>query len=126
VVEARRILLVQDDDTLRRAHRFNLELAGVAVTEASNGEQALRQARESPPDLVVLDLMLASLDGWETLGELKTDPVLQSLPVVILTSSPEESEELRALERGALVFIAQPISIEDLIAVVQRALARAT
>ena len=126
MAEARRILLVQDDDTLRRSHRLNLELAGVAVAEASNGEQALRQARESPPDLVVLDLMLATLDGWETLGELKTDPVLQSLPVVVLTASAEESEELRALERGALAFIAKPISIEDLIAAVQRALASAT
>jgi DNA-binding response OmpR family regulator len=122
VVAERRILLVQDDDILRRVHRVNFELAGFTVIETSNGSETLRQARETCPDIVVLDLTLASLDGWETLGELKTDAHLRAVPVVVLTSSAEESEELRALERGAIAFIGKPISVEDLIAAVRMAL----
>lgn len=115
-------MLVQDDDGLRHVHRLNLELVGFTVSEASDGEEALRLAHQAAPDLVILDLTLRSLDGWEALGELKTDADLQAIPVVILTSSAEESEELRALERGALAFLAKPIGIEDLIAAVLRVL----
>lgn len=115
-------MLVQDDDAVRRSHRVNLELHGFDVMEASTGGEALRHARRWSPDLVVLDLMLGSLDGWETLGELKTDGELGRIPVLILTSSAEESDELRALERGALAFIAKPISIEDLVAAMSKAL----
>jgi two-component system phosphate regulon response regulator PhoB len=118
----RHIMLVQDDDGLRHVHRLNLELVGFTVSEASDGEEALRLAHQAAPDLVILDLTLRSLDGWEALGELKTDADLQAIPVVILTSSAEESEELRALERGALAFLAKPIGIEDLIAAVLRVL----
>lgn len=121
---ARHILLVQDDDALRQIHRLNLELGGFTVVEASDGAEALRLAHQSPPDLVILDLALQSLDGWEALGELKTDANLRAIPVVILTSSAEESQELRALERGALAFLAKPLGIEDLIAAVRKVLPR--
>lgn len=122
MVEATRILLVQDDDSLRRVHRLHFELDGSTVLEASDGEQALRLAREGAPDLVVLDLTLQTLDGWETLGELKTDERLKAIPVVILTSSAEESDELRARERGALAFVAKPVAVDDLVALVHRVL----
>ena len=121
---ARHILLVQDDHALRQIHRLNLELGGFTVVEASDGAEALRLAHQSPPDLVILDLALQSLDGWEALGELKTDANLRAIPVVILTSSAEESQELRALERGPLAFLAKPLGIEDLIAAVRKVLPR--
>lgn len=117
------ILLVQDDDSVRRSYRVNLELDGFTVVEASNGEEALRLARQAPPDLIVLDLMLPIVDGWHALGELKTDKELSPVPVVILTGSAEESEELRALERGALAFLGKPIDIEDLLVAVRRVFA---
>lgn len=86
------------------------------------GEQALRAARQRHPDLIVLDLALPVLDGWVVLGELKTDRVLKSIPVVILTGSAAESNELQALERGAIAFLAKPIGIDDLIASISRTL----
>lgn len=116
------ILLVQDDDWLRRSYRTNLELDGFTVREAEDGEQALRLARERRPTIIVLDLMLPIVDGWEALGELKTDASLAGIPVVILTASAEESDELRALERGALAFVAKPVAVEDLIGVIRRVL----
>lgn len=121
-VEAVHILLVQSDETPRRGYRVNFELDGFRVSEAGDGAEALRRARDDLPDLVVLDLLLPVLDGWETLGELKTDETLRSIPVVILTASSEERDELRARERGALAFVARPVRIEDLIRAVRRAL----
>lgn len=116
------ILLVQDDDWLRRSYRTNLQLDGFTVREAADGEQALRLARQRRPTIIVLDLMLPVMDGWEALGELKTDPSLRDIPVVILTASAEECDELRALERGALAFVAKPVAVDDLIGVIRRVL----
>jgi len=118
------ILLVQDDDWLRRSYRTNLELAGFTVREAADGEEALRLARRQRPAIIVLDLMLPVMDGWEALGELKTDQSLRDIPVVILTASAEECDELRAIERGALAFVAKPVAVEDLIGVIRRVLVR--
>jgi len=123
VAEGVHILLVQDEDRMRHSYRVNLELDGFRVSEAADGAQALRQARQERPDLVVLDLMLPVMDGWEALGELKTDQSLWEIPVVILTRSAAECDELRALERGALAFVAKPVGVEDLIAVIRRVLA---
>lgn len=116
------ILLVQGDESLRRRYRVNLEFEGFRVSEAADGESALELARSERPDLVVLDVLLPVLDGWAALGELRTDEALRSIRVVILTGSAEESDELRARERGALAFLARPIAIEDLVRAVRKAL----
>jgi CheY-like chemotaxis protein len=120
---AARILLVQNGDHSRRAYRLNLELAGFSVCEAGDGEQALRVARETELELIILDLALPVLDGWVVLGELKTDEALRSIPVVILTASAEETVELQARERGAIAFLAKPIAVDDLISAIHRTLA---
>lgn len=116
------ILIVQEDERLRALYRLNLEVAGFCVSEAADGKEALRIARGQPPDLVVLDLALPVMDGWAALGELKTDKELCTIPVVILTASAAESEELLARERGAMAFLARPIGVEDITAAIQRAL----
>ena len=116
------ILIVQEDEHLRALYRLNLEVAGFCVSEAADGKEALRIARGQPPDLVVLDLALPVMDGWAALGELKTDKELCTIPVVILTASAAESEELLARERGAMAFLARPIGVEDLTSAIQRAL----
>ena len=118
------ILLVQECDSSQQAYRLNLELEGFGLTEAADGEQALQAARQQPFDLIVLDLSLPVLDGWFVLGELKTDPSLCSIPVVILTACAEETDELQARERGAMAFLAKPIAIDDLIGAIRRALAQ--
>ena len=120
---AARILLVQSGDQAQQVYRLNLELSGFTVTEAADGEQALCTARTTPLDLIILDLALPVLDGWVVLGELKTDEVLRSIPVVILTASAEETTELQARERGAIAFLAKPIAIDDLTAAIHRSLA---
>lgn len=118
------ILLVQNDVPGQRGYRVNLELEGYHVTEASEGEQALKAARHHPPDIIVLDLDLPVLDGWMVLGEVKTDEALRAIPVMILTASAEETNELQARERGAIAFLAKPIGVEDLMGAIRETLAR--
>ena len=116
------ILLVQNGDPSQRAYRLNLELEGYQVTEALDGEQALQAARHQPLDLIVLDLDLPVLDGWMVLGEVKTDETLRTIPVVILTASADEANELQARERGAIAFLAKPIAVDDLTSAIRRTL----
>ena len=118
------ILLVQNGDSSQRAYRLNLELEGYQVTVALDGEQALQAARRQPLDLIVLDLDLPVLDGWMVLGEIKTDEMLRTIPVVILTASADEANELRARERGAIAFLAKPIAVDDLTSAIRRTLAQ--
>ena len=120
----RQILLVQNGEPSQQGHRVNLELEGYEVTEAADGEQALKAARDQPFDLIVLDLDLPVIDGWMVLGEVKTDENLRSIPVVTLTASAEESNELQARERGAIAFLAKPIGVDDLTRAVRRTLAQ--
>lgn len=118
------ILLVQNGDAPQHLYRLNLELEGFCVTEANDGEEALESVRQAPFDLIILDLSLPVLDGWVVLGELKSDPELCSTPVVILTASAEETHELEARERGAIAFLAKPISIDDLTRAIRRTIAQ--
>ena len=118
------ILLVQNGDSSQREYRVNLELQGYKVTEAADGEEALEAARHRPPDLIVLDLDLPVLDGWMVLGEVKTDLGLRAIPVVILTASADEANELQARERGAIAFLAKPIAVEDLTRAIRKTLSR--
>lgn len=124
VAAAHQILLVQNGDSSQREYRLNLELQGYEVIEATDGGEALQTARHRPLDLIVLDLDLPVLDGWMVLGEVKTDESLRTIPVVVLTASAEESNELQARERGAIAFLAKPIAVGDLTSAIGRTLAQ--
>ena len=126
VAAAHRILLVQNGDSSQREYRVNLELQGHEVTEAADGAQALQAVRHRPFDLIVLDLNLPVLDGWMVLGEVKTDEALRSIPVVILTASADEANELQARERGAIAFLAKPIAVDDLTSAIRRTLTQSS
>jgi len=128
-----RVLLVEDDDDhvflIRRAFRG---LAGVAVTAevARTGEQALdhlRRVRFEPgglPELILLDLKIPRLDGLEVLRQLRADPTLQSLPVVVLTSSEREDDREQALRLGATWYLCKPLDGARFRAEVQQLAAR--
>jgi len=113
-----RVLLVEDDEDhvflVRRALR-DLERVAVTVEVASNGEQALEQlgrARFDPgslPHLILLDLRIPRVDGLEVLRRIRTDVALQSLPVVVLTSSERDDDREGALQLGATWFVCKPI-----------------
>ena len=111
----RHILLVSCGAPFSPAYRLHLELQGYRVSEASEVERVLPLAVGERPDVILLDPDPSLIDGWHLLGELKTHSMLRNVPVMLLTSSVEESDELRARERGAIAFLAKPIGAEDLV-----------
>lgn len=116
----RSVLLVSCGLEFGAMCRLHLELEGYRVSAVGAGD-GLSLARHDPPDVILLDPDTSLIDGWDLLGELKTDAQLGGIPVMLLTSSVEESDELRALERGAIAFLAKPIAVEDVVAAIRRA-----
>jgi two-component system KDP operon response regulator KdpE len=116
------ILVVDDEPHLVRAVRMYLELQGYAVFGAQSGEEALEAVRDRLPDLVLLDVMLPGLDGFETLQHLRR---VSNVPVIMLTSLAEEDHSVKGLMLGADDYIGKPFSQKQLLARVQAVLRRA-
>ena len=118
----RRILLVDDEPRILDSVRMNLELEGFEVYEANNGLEALDKLRRFIPDLVVLDVMMPQMDGFETLRELRR---FSTVPVIMLTVKADERDVARGLELGADDYVAKPFSQVVLLARIRAVLRRA-
>ena len=116
------IMIVDDDPAICQLMDYRFEALGVRCTAAANGLEALDMIRESPPDLIILDRMMPGLDGAGVLFELKSDPVLQEIPVIILTVRNNAGDGYKWLQRGAIDFIPKPFDPEELILRASRAL----
>ena len=110
------ILAVDDEEDILELIRYNLEKEGYRVACAETGEQALTQARSLIPDLILLDLMLPGMDGFEVCKILKNDPKTAHIPIVMLTAKGEETDVVTGLELGADDYIIKPFSPRVLIA----------
>ena len=110
-----RILLVEDYDDAREMYRDYLEFSGFQVDTARDGHEALEQARRHNPDLVLMDLSLPGLDGWEATRILKKDPATAHLVVVALSAHALSAEGDRARAAGCDGFIAKPCLPHDLV-----------
>ena len=116
-----RILVVDDEARMINFIRMNLELEGVQVFGALNGVEALDQVRKHIPDLILLDVMMPQLDGFETLRALRE---FSSVPVVMLTAKSEEDDVIRGLELGADDYITKPFSPRELVSRVKAVIRR--
>ncbi len=112
---APRILLVDDDDKFRCLLGGYLTEAGYCVEEVDSARPALERIQADTPDLVVLDLLLPDCSGHEVLEEIRSDPTMRLLPVVILTGFPSGEEKLRSLREGATDFLTKPFSPAELL-----------
>ncbi|HKA68763.1 MAG TPA: response regulator transcription factor [Actinomycetes bacterium] len=119
---ADRVLVVEDDSTVAEVVVGYLHRAGFEVTAAADGRTALETVDGWRPDLVVLDLMLPGLDGWEVCGRLRARD--ERLPVIMLTALGEESDRVRGLELGADDYVTKPFSPRELVLRVQSVLRR--
>lgn len=119
-----RILVVDDEEDLLELIHYNLSKEGYRVTCAASGEEALSEARSNPPDLIVLDLLLPSVDGLEVCKLLKNDSRTKHVPIVMLTAKGEEADMVTGLELGADDYITKPFSPRVLIARVRAVLRR--
>ena len=115
-VAARSVLLVEDEDALRRVVRDLLERDGFVVHEAGDGVQALDEIDRAAPDIVVLDLNLPRLDGYGVLSHLRSRPAMKDIPVIVLTAKGDEDSEVRVFEYGATEYITKPFRPRALIA----------
>lgn len=112
----RRILLAEDDRFLRKAAETALKRHGFTVLAAVDGEEALRMARTEAPDLILLDLIMPKLQGFEVLRALKADAATAATPVIILSNLGQDSDVKQAMEAGAVgYFVKANLSLQDLV-----------
>lgn len=114
--EPARVLLAEDDRFLRKAAETALKRQGFTVLPAVDGEEALRVARAETPDIVLLDLIMPKLQGFEVLGALKADAATAKIPVIILSNLGQDSDVKQAMEAGAVgYFVKANLSLQDLV-----------
>ena len=110
-----RILVVDDEPDLIAVLRMGLQMEGFEVLEAADGAAGLERAQADKPDLIVLDLMLPKMDGYQVCRSLKFDSRYKSLPIFILSARPGEQDRRLALEMGADDFIRKPYDLKELV-----------
>jgi DNA-binding response OmpR family regulator len=120
-----RILIVEDDHDIAALIAYYLEKAGHGAEVVADGGRALTAARETPPDLVILDLMLPGMNGLQVCKALRSDTRTAALPVIMLTARGEESERILGLDSGADDYVVKPFSPNELMARVRALLRRA-
>ena len=118
------ILVVEDEEDILEFLRYNLAKEGFRVTGVLSGEEAVRAARSTPPDLIVLDLMLPGMDGLTVCRELKMDAKTREVPIIILTAKGEEADIVAGLELGADDYVIKPFSPRVLLARLRAVLRR--
>ena len=109
--EAKLILVVDDEPRMRRFIRMNLDLEGYRVIEADNGLEAMQRVREDLPDLVLLDVMMPEMDGFEALRLIRET---SNVPIIMLTVKGDEEDRVRGLELGADDYVTKPFSPREL------------
>jgi DNA-binding response OmpR family regulator len=117
-----RVLVVDDDPVIVRLLEVNLRLEGYEVAMASRGEEALQRAAEVHPDVVVLDVMMPGLDGWETCRRLRELPEFAETPVVFLSARAQDDDRSRGMDLGTVEYVTKPFDPVKLMELVRRLL----
>lgn len=113
------ILLVEDDNDLREVVRITLERPTIHILEAPDGTSALRLAKETIPDLILLDWMMPGIQGLEVIETLRQDPDTAAIPIIMVTARDQASDVRRGLEAGAAAYLIKPFSPLELVQAVE-------
>ncbi|MCD1260973.1 response regulator transcription factor [Paenibacillus athensensis] len=119
-----KVLVVDDDDKITSMLRRGLAFEGYSVTTASNGMDGLRQMLEEDPDLLILDVMMPQIDGWEVVRRIREGG--SEVPILMLTAKDEVSDRVKGLDLGADDYLVKPFALEELLARVRVLLRRRT
>lgn len=119
-----KILIVEDEDDIRNNLRRFLRLEGYEVAEAENGRRGVAQAIAEQPDLIICDLMMPELDGFEVLREVRGNPATRHIAFCFLTASAEKDTRHEGLAKGADEYITKPFNLSELRQIIERILAR--
>lgn len=110
-----KVLVVDDEVNITQILEFSIGSEGYEVLSASNGEEAVEKARREQPDLIILDIMMPRIDGYETCRILKSNPLTKNIPVVLLTAKGRDIDKRLGYEVGATDYIIKPFSPSKLI-----------
>lgn len=116
---AARILIVEDQEDNRRILRDLLTSVGYEIVEALTGEEGVRLAEESRPDLILMDIQLPGLDGYDATRRIKANPALRAIPVIAVTSYALSGDDLKAFAAGCDAYVTKPFSPRALLAKVR-------
>jgi CheY-like chemotaxis protein len=111
-----RVLVVEDEQDVAELIRYNLAKEGYEVARVGNGADALKHAREGKPEVILLDIMVPQLNGWEVCRRLKQDPETRGIPVIMVTGRVEEGDKVLGFEMGADDYVTKPFSPRELVA----------
>ncbi len=117
-----KVLIIEDEATFREFMSLALNMEGYHVESVSSGESALRTLNENPPDLVMLDLSMPDLSGWDILQYIRTAPELNQLPVVVVTANADEDTRRRSHREHVDALLVKPVSLDEILAVLQNLL----
>jgi two-component system phosphate regulon response regulator PhoB len=116
----RTVLIIEDEKLIIVSTQMVLEAAGFRVESATNGEDGIAKAKSLAPDLVLLDIMMPGIDGWETLTRLKRDAATASVPVIIFTAREHARGHQKSAEMGAADYFRKPFEPDELIELVEK------
>lgn len=119
-----KILIVDDEEHIRELIKFNLDKNGYRTICADNGFDALKMVKDENPQLILLDVMLPAMDGYDVCKEIRRDNAISSTPIIMITAKGEEFDKVLGLELGADDYITKPFSIRELVARVKAILRR--
>ena len=122
--EPTRVLVIDDEAPIRLLCRVNLEAEGMSVLEAADGPSGLEKARAETPDVVLLDVMMPGLDGWQVAEELLEDDRTSGIPIVFLTARAELRDRARGIDLGGVDYVTKPFNPVELAPLVRDLLAR--
>jgi diguanylate cyclase (GGDEF)-like protein len=122
IIKKQRILVVDDEEHIRKIVRFQLEKSGYEVECAEDGVEALKAVEARPPDLILLDLMMPNMDGYEVCKRLKSNYQTNHIPVIMVTAKAELENKLQGFEEGANDYIAKPFALTELLVRVRNVL----
>ncbi len=114
-----KILVVDDDEALVDVVSNLLKLEGYEVLEAYNGKAGLEMAKEKKPHVIILDIMMPEMDGYQVLEKLKEDPETNDIPVIMLTARTEDKAVIESWKKGADFYIPKPFEIDELLHVIE-------
>jgi two-component system sensor histidine kinase/response regulator len=118
----KKVLIVDDNPDILEILKLRLKASGFDVVSASNGKIAIKKAEEENPNLIIMDVIMPEMNGFEACKHLKANPKTKDIPVIMLTSLANEKDLTKGLEQGANCFITKPFNVSDLLFEIKSAL----
>jgi len=122
---SKRVLVIEDHEENRRIVRLLLGSAGIDMVEAVTGEEGVAKAEQERPDLILMDIQLPGLDGYEATRRIKGNPALRHIPIIVVTSYALSGDDVKAFEAGCDAYVTKPFVPRELLAKVREFLGRA-